>query len=243
MRQQGAHGDQIQHADGKIAQQGTDGGAHNADMRIAGEDEHRAQLQQSADEHVDDGAAGVAMGLHDGGGHQNHGVEHNGEAQDRHQSGGKDQVLSGVTAQQCGDGLCQHSQAEGAGHGDQSGDPGCGFGGIFGILLIAQGQLGSDGGNDGDGDGGDEGAGHIEDGLGHAVDAPHGVGSGLGIEFQQAAHVDLGFQHGKELQTGTAQGDGNGNDHQTLGGICEGTGFIAGLGHLGESCSMGLEVV
>ena len=82
--------------------------------------------------------------------------------------------------------------------------------------------------DDRDGDGGDEGAGHVEDGLGHGVDAPLGIGGGLGHHAEQAAHVDLGFQRGEDLQTGRTQGDGNGDGQQLLCGGGEGLGGVVG---------------
>ena len=99
----------------------------------------------------------------------------------------------------------------------------------MGFRVVTQGQLGGNGGDDADGDGGDECAGHVEDGQAHAVDAPHGVGSSLGIaQIQQLAHVDFCLHHGEELQNSGADGDGHGNHHQALDGVPVGARFLRG---------------
>ena len=91
-----------------------------------------------------------------------------------------------------------------------------------------------DGGNDTDGNGGDEGAGHVENGQAHTVNAPHGVGRGLGVaQIQQLPHVNFGFQHGHQLQGGGAEGDGNGDGQQPPGGLPVGTRLFLRPGQKG----------
>ena len=94
--------------------------------------------------------------------------------------------------------------------------------------------MGGDGGNDADGDGGNEGAGHVENGQAHTVNAPHGVGGGLGVaQIQQLPHVNFGFQHGHQLQGGGAEGDGDGDGQQPTGGLPVGVGFLLRPGQEG----------
>ena len=111
-------------------------------------------------------------------------------------------------------------------------------------MFPAQCQLGGNGGDDADGDGGNEGAGHIENRQGHAVNAPHGVGSGLAVAgLQQLAHVNLGFQHGHQLQSRRTQGDGDGNDQQTLGGVRITAGRLLCLGKQGKTLAAAHEQI
>ena len=86
------------------------------------------------------------------------------------------------------------------------------------------------GGDDADGDGGNKGAGHIENGLGHHMNAPHGISSLLpDTGGQKPAHVDLAGKGGNELQSGGAHSDGNGDDQQPPGSIGIGQRGIPGL--------------
>ena len=227
--QQGAQRVQIQNADGYIAHQNADGGAQNVDVGVAGEDIHGNEVQHAAHQHIHHRPSGVAVGLHNGGRYHDCGVKGDGNGENEHEPGCQIQIGARIAAQQRGDGPGQHSQAEGAGHGDEARDAHGGFLGILGFRVVAQGQLGGDGGDDADGDGGDEGAGHIEDGQAHTIDAPHGVGGGLGVaQIQQLAHVDFRLHHGKELQNGGAYRDGHGDHHQALGGVSVGARRLGG---------------
>ena len=169
------------------------------------------------------------MRLHHGIGQQYHRVENDVKAHNGHQLGGERQIFAAVTAKQCGDRPCQSGKTEDTGHTDQSHDPGSGLFRCFGGFVIQQRQTGSDGGDDGDGDGRDKGTGHIVDGLAHIVDALHIVGLCLcQTQTQQLPHVDFGFQHGQYLQTGGADGDGNGDGQQPAGGLGIGFRLIRG---------------
>ena len=48
-----AHGVQVQHRDAQEADHGADGGAHDANVGITGEDVNHSQPQHAGDEHVD----------------------------------------------------------------------------------------------------------------------------------------------------------------------------------------------
>ena len=186
----------------------------------------------------------MAVGLHDGRGDQHQSVKDDGKAQNRHQPGRHCQIPAGISPQQGGDRLGQQGKAEGTGHGDQPGDPHGGFLRGLGFIIAAEGQVGSDGGNDTDGNGGDEGAGHVENGQAHTVNAPHGVGRGLGVaQIQQLPHVNFGFQHGHQLQGGGAEGDGNGNGQQPPGGLPVGTRLFLRPGQKGVALPEAAEQV
>ena len=184
------------------------------------------------------------MGLHDGGGNQHHGIEEHADAQNGHQPGGELQLFTGVEAQQGGNGSCQHRKPDGTGDRHKTGDPGGSLLRLFRTHGILYSQLCRDGGNDADGDGGDEGAGHIENGLGHGVDAPHSVGLGLGIALaQEPAHVDLGLQHGENLKSRGADGDGDRDNEKPLHGVGVGADGLLGDGQLPEASAEPAEQV
>ena len=231
--QQGPEGEKIENRDDHIAGQVADGRAHHADGRNAGEHIHREQPNHTGGNHVHNGTGYMAVGLHNGGGYQHDGVEEDADAQNGHQLGGQIQPFPGVASQQGGNGPGQHRQTNGTGNGQESGEPGGGLLRAPGAQLVSYGDLGGDGRNDADGNGGNEGAGHVEDGLGHHMDAPHGVGSLLGhAGGQQLAHIDLAGQSGDDLQAGRAQGDGNGDNQQPPGGGLEAPGLVLRLGKL-----------
>ena len=224
-------GDQIQRCDADIADQAADGGAKNADVGIARQDEHRRQLQNAANEHIDHRQIHMAVGLQQRIGHQDHRIKHDTSAQNGHQIGGHSQPLAGVSAQNRHHRLCHHHQSHRTGCGDQGGDSGSGFRCLLGSLVIFLGQQGGDGRNGADGNGGDEGAGHIVNLLCKVVDAFLHIGLFLGHGFQQAAHVGAGLQHRQELQSRRANGDGHRDGQQTFGNGLAAFPFLPGQGH------------
>ena len=139
------------------------------------------------------------------------------------------QLFTGVAAKQRRNGPGKHSQADGTGDGDKSCNPGSGFLGFPGIRMVSGGELGCDGGDDADGNGCDKGAGHIEDGLRHDMDATHGVRRTLGdTGGQQSPHVDFAGKGRNDLQTGRAQSNGDGNQEQGLDGFLITPGLVLG---------------
>ena len=205
-------------------------------MGVPGENVHRQQLENAAHQHIDHGPARVAVGLHNGGGDKDYGIKNDGNGQNPHQTCRKHQLLSGVKPQQGGDGFRENRKTDGAGHGNEACDPGSGFLRSLCFLIVEQGKLGGDGGDDADGDGGNKGAGHVEDGLGHAVNAPDGIRLTLGhAGSQKPTHVDLGFQHGENLQPRRAHGNGNGDDQQAPGRGGKGIGGLSGVREVPEA--------
>ena len=88
--------------------------------------------------------------------------------------------------------------------------------------------------NDADRDRDDERAGHIEDGLGHIVDALQRIGSSLGesVGCQQLSHIEVGFQHCQQLQSGRPYGNGYGDLQKLPGGSLPPQRGIAAPGQL-----------
>ena len=177
----------------------------------------------------------MSVCLHDAIGQQHHGVEDHANAENCHQPGAENQILAGVFAKQRHDRLRHDKQPYGTGHGNQGGDPGSGFLGLPDGLILFQRKLGGDRGNGADGNGGDKGAGQIENGLGHIVNALHAVRLILGkADGEKPTHVHLDFQCGQKLQARGTQSDGDGDGKQFFYGCGDGFRLPHILGKLPE---------
>ena len=134
------HTQVVQQADGKIGNDGTQRGTQNPDIGIAHQPVDDGQLHHAADQHIDYRHISIAMGLHEGVGELNGGVQENGDAQGGHELGSQHQPLTAVIAKQGHNGPGQYRQTHSAGKADEARDP---AGGLLAFLhggVVAQGQ-------------------------------------------------------------------------------------------------------
>lgn len=216
--QHAAHGDEVQHGDDGIAGDGADGSARDGDIRVADENVVDDDLDDAADERVDDGDDGVVVRLHDGVRHEHDAVEHHGDAEDGHELRGEREVRAGVAAKQGDDGLCQHDEADGAGHGDEAHESQRRILHGAHAAAVLQRQAVRNGRDDGDGDAGNEGAGEVEDSLAVVINTLDDVRALLRVArgIDEAVHDRRRIEQVDDLQTGCAERDGHGNGQQAL---------------------------
>ena len=158
------------------------------------------------------------MRLHDGVRHEHDAVEHHGDAEDGHELRGKREVRAGVAAKQGDDGLCQHDEADGTRHGDETHKAQRRILHGAHAAAVLQRQAVRNGRDDGDGDAGNEGTGEIEDGLAVVINTLDDVRALLRVArgIDEAVHDRRRIEQVDDLQTGCAERDGHGNGQQAL---------------------------
>ena len=227
-----AHGKDVQNGDRQITAQRSYGSALDVNGRIADQDVIDNNLNDAANEHIHYRQIHIAVGLHERIGQQYRAVEDDANAQNPQQIGGSGQRLSGIAPEQSHDRSCQYTQTHRAGHCNQTHDPDGGFFQLLSLTVLFQGKLRGHSRQNADCDGCDESAGEIENGLGKVINTFEAVGLILGkaCRTNELGHNHLGVNESDDLQSGGADGNGDGDGQQLFCGNTVGVHRAAGEG-------------